>query len=48
MLPVNTGMLRGRPYGGVMILVNKNLRKHTITVHCEERFAIISFKIFIH
>ena len=41
---LDTGMLRGRPYGGVMILVNKNLRKHTITVHCEERFDII--KVF--
>ena len=41
---LDSGMLRGRPYYGVMILVNKNLRKHTITVHCEERFAVI--KVF--
>ena len=38
---LESGMLRGRPFGGVMILINKNLRKHAITVHCEERFTIV-------
>jgi len=34
-------MLRGSPYGGMMILVNMNVRKHTETMYCEERFAIV-------
>ena len=38
---VASGMLRGRPFGGVMILVNKNLRKITETIHSDERFAIV-------
>ena len=41
---VESGMLRGRPFGGVIILVKKNLREHTVMVHCEERFVIV--KIF--
>jgi len=38
---VESGMLRGRPFGGVMILVRNDLRDITKTVYCEERFAII-------
>ena len=38
---IETGPLSGRPYGGVMILVKKNLRSITETIYCEERFAII-------
>jgi len=41
---LESGMLRGRPFGGVMTLINKKLRKNTVTVHCEERFVII--KVF--
>jgi len=41
---VESGMLRGRPFGGVMTLVNKKLRKNTITIHCDERFVIV--KVF--
>jgi len=37
-------MLRGRPFGGVVILTKNNLRKHTVMVHCEERFAVV--KVF--
>ena len=38
---VETGMLRGRPYGGVMSLINKKLRKSVETIFCEERYAAI-------
>ena len=41
---IESGMLRGRPYGGVMILIIKNLRKNTTTIFCEERFVVV--KIF--
>ena len=41
---VESGMLRGRPFGGVMTLINKKVRKNTITIHCEERFVVI--KVF--
>ena len=38
---VDFGMLRGRPYGGVMILVRNELRRLTETIHCDERYVII-------
>ena len=41
---LESGLLCGRPYGGVMTLISNRLRKHTVTVHCDERFVII--KIF--
>ena len=41
---IESGMLRGRPYGGVICLVAKRLRKFATTIHCEERFTVV--KIF--
>jgi len=38
---VETGMLRGRPYGGVMSLINNRLRAMTKTVYCSERYIVI-------
>ena len=38
-------MLRGRPFGGVMTLVNKKLRKFTTTIHCDERFVLLLYQI---
>ena len=38
---VDAGVLRGRPYGGVMTLIKKDLRNVTTTIHCEERFVVI-------
>ena len=38
---LETGMLRGRPYGGVITLIKNNLRKITQTVKCDDRFAIV-------
>jgi len=37
---LENGMLRGRPFGGVMILIKNALRTVTETIYCEERFAI--------
>ena len=41
---VEKGMLRGRPFSGVMSLVNKSLLSHTQVIHYEKRFCII--KVF--
>ena len=38
---VESGMLRGRPFGGVMMLIKNNLRKHTETVKCDDRYIIV-------
>jgi len=38
------GILRGRPYGGVICLVAKKLRKFATTIYCNERFTVV--KIF--
>jgi len=34
-------MLTGRPFGGVVTLINNNWRKITETVKCDDRFVII-------
>ena len=38
---VGQGMLRGRPFGGTIIIIKKELLKVTQTVHCDERYVII-------
>jgi len=38
---VESGILRGRPFGGVITLVNNKLRTVTETIVCEERFVLI-------
>ena len=38
---VESGIVRGRPYGGVMILVKDDLRGITETIVCEERYVIV-------
>ena len=38
---VEAGMLTGRPYGGVMILVTKSLRKFMRSVACSDRYVIV-------
>ena len=34
-------MLIGRPFGGIVTLVNNRLRNIAQTVHCDERFSIV-------
>jgi len=34
-------MLRGRPFGGVMTLIHKRLRKLVETIYCEERYTVV-------
>jgi len=38
---VQSGILYGRPYGGVITLISRNLRKVTETLCCSDRFTII-------
>lgn len=39
---VEEGMMRGRPFGGVMTLVKNNLRKATNTIFTSDRCAIVN------
>ena len=38
---VESGMLRGRPFGGVVTLIKNDLRGLTETVLCDERYVIV-------
>ena len=38
---VEAGFLRGRPFGGVLIMIKDSLRKITKTVHCSDRYVIV-------
>ena len=37
----HSDILYGRPYGGVMTLISKNLREITETIFCSERYTVI-------
>jgi hypothetical protein len=38
---VQQGMLSGRPYGGVMTMINNHLRSQTETNYCTDRLHIV-------
>jgi len=38
---VESGILRGRPFGGVSILINNNIRQLCSSIFCFERYVII-------
>ena len=44
---VEEGMLRGRPYGGVVTLISNKLRHLTESVHCDDRYAIIKIADYL-
>jgi len=44
---VESGPLRGRPFGGLMCLINNALREVTQTVYCSERLAIVRIANFL-
>jgi endonuclease/exonuclease/phosphatase family metal-dependent hydrolase len=44
---ITTGMLKGRPFGGIMFLIKNSLRKITETIYSCDRFAIIKISSFI-
>ena len=39
--PVETGIIRGRPYGGLMTLISNDLRKVTNTIFASDRYVIV-------
>ena len=38
---VGAGILKGRPFGGVICMINNDLRKYTETISCSDRMSII-------
>ena len=44
---VAQGMLRGRLFGGTIILIKNELRKETRTIHCDERYVIVKVANYI-
>ncbi len=38
---VESGLLKGRPFGGIMIMIKHDLRKFTETIYCTDRCAIV-------
>ena len=44
---IEKGMLRGRPFGGLTVLINNSLRMVTQTIHCDERYMLSSKSLII-
>ena len=44
---IETGILRGRPFGGLMSLIKNDLRYLTKTIHSENQFSVINLAIFL-
>ena len=44
---LETGMLRGRPFGGVVTLIKKKYRSCTQSIYCDERFVVIRFANYL-
>jgi hypothetical protein len=38
---VGAGILRGRPFGGLISMIHNDLRKFTETISCSDRMSII-------
>ena len=44
---IEKGMLRGRPFGNVTVLINNSLRMVTQTIHCVERYVVIKIANYL-
>jgi len=44
---LQSGMLRCRPFGGVITLTKKDLHGYTLTVHCDDRFVVVRFANYL-
>ena len=42
-----SGILVGRPYGGVIALIKNVFRHQTTTVHCDDRFLIVTIANYL-
>jgi exonuclease III len=40
---VGAGILRGRPFGGVISMIHNDLRKVTETISCSDRVSIVKY-----
>jgi len=38
---VEAGIIKGRPFGGVISMISNDLRKYTVTIACSDRYTII-------
>ena len=38
---VESGLLRGRPFGGVITLISNDLRNLAETIHCDDRYTVV-------
>ena len=44
---IESGILVGRPFGGVVTLIRNNLRNLTSTIYCTDRYAIVKINNYI-
>jgi exonuclease III len=44
---IESGVLVGRPFGGVAMLIKNTLRNETRTIHCSERYAVIKIRNYV-
>ena len=44
---VEAGVLKGRPFGGLMTLVKNDLRSQLKTVHSHDRFVIVKLANYL-
>ena len=44
---VEAGILRGRPFGGLLCMIKNDLRTLTQAIHSEERFVIVKVANFL-
>ena len=44
---IETGILRGRLFGGLMSLIKNDLRYLTKTIHFEDRFSVVKLANFL-
>ena len=38
---IDAGIIKGRPFGGVISMISNDLRKYTATIACSDRYTVI-------
>jgi len=44
---VETGILRGRPFGGVVIMINKRLQPYTQMICTGDRYVVVKIRNYL-
>ena len=44
---IESEIIRGRPFGGLMTLIKKEFRNLMQTIHCEERFTVVKLANYL-